>query len=108
LHCLLDEEALGGTLRGYSVASCDGDTFVIRTSGFNDKSWLDAGGAPHTEALKTTERLKRIDFRHMEIELTFDDSKPWSASVKFLLLPDTGLREFHCDNETWSGREPVR
>jgi len=90
---------------GYSVGSWDGDTFVIATGGFNDKSWLDAGGTPHTEALRTTERLRRIDFGHMEIEFTFDDprtfTKPWSTTVKFNLLPDTDLLEFHCDNEKW-------
>jgi hypothetical protein len=90
---------------GYSVGSWDGDTFVIQTAGFNDKSWLDAGGTPHTEALRTTERLRRIDFGHMEIEFTFDDPKtftrPWSTAVKFNLLPDTELLEFHCDNEKW-------
>jgi hypothetical protein len=91
---------------GYSVGSWDGDTFVIRTAGFNDKSWLDAGGTPHTDALETTERLRRTDFGHMEIEFTFDDpktfTKPWSATVKFNLLPDTELLEFHCDNEKWT------
>jgi hypothetical protein len=91
---------------GYSVGEWDGDTFVIHTAGFNDKSWLDAGGTPHTEALKTTERLQRINFGHMEIEFTFDDpktfTKPWSASVRFNLLPDTELLEFHCDNEKWT------
>jgi hypothetical protein len=93
---------------GYSVGSWDGDTFTIRTSGFNDKSWLDAGGTPHTEALKTTERIRRTDFGHMEIEFTFDDPKtftrPWSASVKFNLLTDTDLLEFHCDNEQWTAK----
>jgi len=95
---------------GYSVGEWDGDTFVIHTAGFNDKSWLDAGGTPHTEALETTERLRRIDFGHMEIEFTFEDpktfTKPWSASVRFNLLPDTDLLEFHCDNEKWT--EKVR
>jgi hypothetical protein len=42
----------------------------------------------------------------MEIEFTFDDpktfTKPWSATVKFNLLPDTDLLEFHCDNEKWT------
>jgi hypothetical protein len=93
---------------GYSVGSWDGDTFVVRTSGFNDRSWLDAGGTPHTEALTTTERMRRTDFGHMDIEFTFDDpktfTKPWSASVKFNLLPDTDLLEFHCDNEKWAER----
>ena len=93
---------------GYSVGSWEGGTFVIRTAGFNDQSWLDAGGTPHTEALRTTERLRRIDFGHMEIEFTFEDAKafsrPWSATVKFNLLPDTDLLEHHCDNEKWAGK----
>jgi len=90
---------------GYSIGRWDGDTFVIETAGFNDKSWLDASGMPHTEALRTTERLRRIDFGHMEAEFIFDDPKaftrPWSVNVKFELLPDTDLLEHHCDNEKW-------
>jgi hypothetical protein len=90
---------------GYSVGSWDGETFVVDTTGFNDKSWLDAGGTPHTEALRTTERLRRTDFGHLEITFTFDDPKtftrPWSTTVKFILLPDTELLEHHCDNEKW-------
>jgi hypothetical protein len=93
---------------GYSVGRREGETFVIETAGFNDKSWLDAGGTPHTEALRTTERLRRTDFGHMEAQFTFDDpktfTKPWSASVTFNLLPDTDLLEHHCDNEKWVGR----
>jgi hypothetical protein len=90
---------------GYSVGKWEGDTFVIETSGFNDKSWLDAGGTPHTDALRTTERLRRLDFGRMEVEFRFDDPKtftePWSATVPFHLLPDTDLLEHHCDNEKW-------
>jgi hypothetical protein len=93
---------------GYSVGRWDGDTFVIETAGFNDKSWLDAGGTPHSEALRTTERLRRTDFGHMTIEFSFDDPKtftrPWSATVSFNLLPDTDLLEHHCDNEKWANR----
>lgn len=90
---------------GYSVGRWDAETFVIETAGFNDKSWLDAGGTPHSDALRTVERLRRIDFGHMEIEFRFDDPKtftePWSATVPFHLLPDTDLLEHHCDNEKW-------
>jgi hypothetical protein len=93
---------------GYSVGRWDGDVLVIETAGFNDKSWLDAGGTPHSDALRTTERLRRLDFGHMEAEFTFDDPKtftrPWSAKVRFNLLPDTDLLEHHCDNEKWTGR----
>jgi hypothetical protein len=52
------------------------------------------------------ERLRRIDTGHMEITFTFDDPKtfttPWSATVRFNLLPDTELLEHHCDNEKWA------
>jgi hypothetical protein len=93
---------------GYSIGRWDADTFVIETAGFNDKSWLDAGGTPHSESLRTTERLRRIDFGHMEAQFTFDDPKTftrsWSATVKFNLLPDTDLLEHHCDNEKWASR----
>ena len=93
---------------GYSVGSWDGETFVVKSEGFNDKSWLDAGGSPHTEALRTTERLRRTDFGHMEITFTFEDprtfTKPWSVTTKFNLLPDTDLLEHHCDNEKWLGK----
>jgi hypothetical protein len=90
---------------GYSVGSWEGETFVVETTGFNDKSWLDAGGTPHTDALRTTERLRRIDVGHMEITFSFDDPKtftrPWSTTVRFNLLPDTELLEHHCDNQRW-------
>jgi hypothetical protein len=90
---------------GYSVGAWEGDTFVVHTAGFNDKSWLDAGGTPHSDALRTTERFRRIDFGNMEIRFTFDDVKtftaPWSATVRVNLLPDTDLLEHHCDNEKW-------
>ena len=91
---------------GYSVGRWDGDTFVIDSAGFNDKSWLDAGGTPHTESLRTTERFRRRDFGHMDVEFAFDDPKAftraWSTTVTFALLPDTDLLESHCENNKWS------
>ena len=93
---------------GYSIGRWDGDTFVVSSAGFNDKSWLDAGGTPHSDALRTTERFRRVDFGHLQAEFTFDDPKvftrPWSAAVRFHLLPDTDLLEHFCDNEKWSSR----
>src|SRR5262249_15009693 len=47
---------------GYSIGSWDGDWFVVDTRGFNDKSWLDDSGRPHTEALRTLEKFRRRDF----------------------------------------------
>jgi hypothetical protein len=95
---------------GYSVGRWEGETFVVQSGGFNDKAWLDAGGTPHSESLKTTERFRRLDFGHLEAEFTFDDPKaftePWSAKARFDLLPDTDLLEHHCDNQKWTGKAP--
>ena len=88
---------------GYSIGKWEGDAFVIDTMGFNDQTWLDDSGHPHTDAMHTTERFRRSDFGHMEMELTIDDpkayTKPWSVNIGFNLLPDTDLIEDICDNE---------
>ena len=88
---------------GYAIGKWDGDVFVIETRGFNDKTWLDDSGHPHSDAMKTTERFRRIDFGHMEMQITIDDSKfytqPFTATIPFELLPDTDLLEDVCDNE---------
>ena len=88
---------------GYSTGHWDGDSFVVDTRGFNDKSWLDDSGRPHTEALHTTERFHRTDFGHMDVEITIDDpgayTRPWSFPLKFDFLADTDFIEDVCDNE---------
>jgi hypothetical protein len=60
---------------GYSVGRWDGDTLVVESFGFNDKTWLDRNGHPHTEALRVTERYRRRDFGHLEIQMTLDDRR---------------------------------
>jgi hypothetical protein len=88
---------------GSSVGKWDGDTFVVETRGFNDKSWLDDYGHPHSDALIATERFQRRDFGHMDLQIIIDDrkmyAKPWSFSFNLELLPDTDLIESICDNE---------
>ena len=88
---------------GYSVGRWDGDTFVVETAGFNDLTWLDDGGHPHTEQLKVTERFHRVNFGRMDLEITVNDpgayAKPWKATIPKDLLPDTDLIEWICENE---------
>jgi hypothetical protein len=66
---------------GHSIGRWEGDTLVIDTIGFNDKSWLDNVGHAHTDRLHVTERIRRPDLGHLEIEFTIDDpgayAKPW-------------------------------
>jgi hypothetical protein len=88
---------------GYSIGKWDRDTFVVESAGFNDRSWLDDAGHPHSEQLHTTERYHRRDFGHLDLDITIDDPKaytePWSFTLHFRLLPDTELIEDVCDNE---------
>jgi hypothetical protein len=91
---------------GYSTGKWDTDTLVVETSGFNDKTWLDtAMGRPATEALHVTERFRRVDFGHLELNATIDDpkayAKPWTTTTqKFHLLLDNDILEFICaENE---------
>ncbi len=85
---------------GYSVGHWDGDTLVIDTNGYNDKTWLDRSGHPHTEALRTTERYRRKDFGHLEFSMTINDpgayAKPWTVNMTATLAADTELIEYIC------------
>jgi hypothetical protein len=93
-----------GTWFGYSVGKWEGDTLVVESRGFNGKVWLDQLGKPSTDALHVTERFRRKDFGHMEIQMTIDDpkayAKPWTVNVEASYLPGADLMEFIClENE---------
>jgi hypothetical protein len=84
------------------------DTFVVEATGFNDKSWLDDGGHPRTEAMKTTERFRRKDYGHLEIDVTVDDpkayTKPFTVRVSHQVMLDQELIEFVCNENEKSAR----
>jgi hypothetical protein len=86
---------------GYSVGHWEGDTLVVHSAGFNDRSWLDYVGHPHTEDLRVTERFTRIDFGHMQLQLTLDDPKTFTKPVTITLgvnyVPDTEMLEYVCN-----------
>ena len=92
------------TWMGYSIGRWDGDTFVVETTGYNDKTWLDFSGRPHSEALRVTERFTRTDFGTMRLAITYDDPKtyvkPWTINTTVSFVPDTELLEYVCqENE---------
>jgi hypothetical protein len=88
---------------GYSVGRWEGDVFVVETRGFNDQTPLDAIGHPHSEALRVTERFRRVDFGHMDVEMTFDDpqmyTKPFTVKIPHTLVADQDIFEMFCENE---------
>ena len=87
---------------GYSVGRWDGDVFVVNSAGFNDKTWLDFAGHPHSESLHLTERYHRKDFGHMDVQVTIDDAgaytRPFSVTYPLVMTPDTDLIESICEN----------
>jgi len=91
------------TWMGYSIGRWDGDALVVETSGFNDRTWLDFAGHPHSEMLRMTERIRRPAFGKMELQVTLEDpavySKPLTVSAGGNFVPDTDLIEYVCENE---------
>jgi hypothetical protein len=89
------------TWLGYSVGHWEDDTLVVESTGFNDRSWLDRAGHPHSENLRVTERFRRVDFGHMQFQITFDDPKtltrPLSYSLMVNYAPDTDILENVCN-----------
>ena len=65
------------TWMGDAIGWYEGDEFVVDTVGFNDKTWLDQVGHPHSDQLHLIERFRRVDHDTLEITLTFDDPKAY-------------------------------
>ncbi len=101
------------TWLGYSVAHWEGDTLVVESNGFNDKTWLHRDGLPHTDQLRITERYRRLDFGHIEIEVTYEDPgtfiEPVEAIIEMEYQADSNLNENVCNESSrglsnnWSG-----
>jgi hypothetical protein len=93
------------TWLGHSIGKWDGDTLVIDTVGFNDKSWLFVV-VPHTEMLHIVTRLRRTDLGHLRVEATYDDpgafKKPVTASAVEVLAPDQEIDEMVCENNQYT------
>jgi hypothetical protein len=85
---------------GDSVGHWEGDTLVVDAIGFNDETWLDQDGHPHTEALHVVERFTRTDEMTLHYEATIDDpqsyTKPWKTSYTIPWSPGTELYEYIC------------
>jgi hypothetical protein len=98
---------LPGSWMGDSTGKWEGDTLVVDTTGFNDKTWLDNDGHPHTEDLHVVERIRRVNHDTLTIDTTIEDpkaySKPWGGHAIYELKPGWNLGEMVCaDNITYS------
>ena len=98
---------------GYSVGKWDGDSLVVDTVGLNALSPLDILGHPHSDLLHVTERFRRRDFGHMDLQITIDDPKTYTRAftykIDLRLLPDTDLLENFCvENEKDAAHVPKK
>jgi hypothetical protein len=89
---------------GYSSGKWMGDTLVVESNGFRDGMWLDASGSPLTEAARMIEEFRRPNFGTLEITITIDDPKaytaPWTVKLRQPLVADTELLDYIClENE---------
>ena len=91
---------------GHSIGWWEGDTLVIDTVGFNDSFWLDRGGLPSTEQMRTVERLTRTNSATLRYELTVDDpgayTKPWNGQLNLVWEDNTELFEYVCQEQNYA------
>lgn len=93
---------LGPTWLGDAIGHWEGDTLVVDTIGFNDKTWLDRAGHPHSTELHLVERIRRMDQNTLVDDLTIDDpkayTKPWGGQITFELHPKWNITEMICED----------
>src|SRR6185295_15440715 len=85
---------------GDSIGHWEGDTLVVDVIGFNEATWLDQAGHPHTEALHIVERFTRTDEMTLRYEATIDDphayTAPWTTRYTIPWAPGVELYEYIC------------
>ena len=90
------------TWMGDSTGKWEGDTLVVDSTGFNDKTWLDVTGHPHSEALHIVERMHRPDHDSLLIDIAVDDPQaytaPFKTQRKYILKPSWNIMEFICED----------
>jgi hypothetical protein len=96
---------------GSSAGQWQGETLVVETTGFQERAWLDGFGHPRSEAMRITERFRRRDVGHMDLEVIFDDptyyTRPFGFKTTLTLIPDSDVLEYVCtENEKDSARLP--
>lgn len=85
---------------GHSIGHWEGKTLVVDSIGFNDATWLDDAGHPHTEQLHVIEKYTRTDPLTMKYEVLIDDpgayTQTWASSSSLSFRPGEKLAEDIC------------
>ena len=90
----------GHTWFGDSTAKWEGNTLVVDTVGFNDRTWYDRHGHSHSDQMHLVQRFTRVDHDHLKYEMTTDDPKAytqaWGGERDFTLDPTGAFDEYIC------------
>jgi hypothetical protein len=93
-------EDVNPTYFGHSIGHWEGDTLVVDTVGFNEKTWLDFGGYMHTDQLHTVERFSRPFKEVLHYEATMTDpgaySAPWTVAWDINWNDGAELQDYIC------------
>jgi hypothetical protein len=85
---------------GHSIGHFEGDTLVVETAGFNEKTYIDATGAPHTDEMRTVERIRKISPTQLEDVITIHDpmyyTRDWQARFVYTQRDDIRLEDYVC------------
>ena len=102
---------------GYSVGRWDGDTLVVETNNLRgaedspNDGWLDVNGSPYTEQAKFTHRIRRLNYGHLQMDITVEDpkayTKPFTVRIDQRIAPDQEIIEFIC-NENQQFRRRIK
>jgi hypothetical protein len=89
---------------GYSIGRWQGQTLVVETIGLSKNVWLDISGSPISEDARLTERIRRPDYGHLDVEVTVNDPKAytrtWTTTVHESLQADIEMIDEVClENE---------
>ncbi len=96
------EKDLNPSWMGDSIGWWEGDTLVIDSVGFNDKTWLDRAGLPHSDQLHVVEHIRRPNHGTLEIDIMVDDPKAYTTTFGgkeiYELRPEWKIEEMICED----------
>jgi hypothetical protein len=87
---------------GNSTARWEGDSLVVESIGFDERTYIMPNGWFHSDALKVTERYTRPSMNYLIVEITVEDpkvlEKPWKSAPRRWTLGNGEVYEFYCTN----------
>jgi hypothetical protein len=77
---------LGPAWYGHSVGNWEGNTLVVRTTGLEERAWLDRPGNPKSLRAVIEERYTKVDNDTINVQMTLTDPEyytaPWVATPR--------------------------